>query len=256
MNNSRLDTTTLIGVFMAFGAILGGQALEGGHANTLIQLAAFIIVFGGTIGACLIQYPTPVFFLGVNLLKWVFMTPSVALESVIEQVVGWGNTARRGGLLSLEPLIEEMNDPFMRKGLQMLVDGAEPEKLREMMEVEMGSYDEHHRQAARVWESAGGYSPTIGILGAVMGLIHVMGGLSAEGGVDISSLGTGIAVAFVATLYGVGAANLFFLPFSNKIKSVIAREMVKRAMVVEGLVSVANGDNPRLIETRLRGFIA
>ncbi|MFM9914056.1 MAG: flagellar motor protein [Methylophilaceae bacterium] len=256
MNNSRLDTTTLIGVFMAFGAILGGQALEGGHAGTLMQLAAFIIVFGGTIGACLIQYPTPVFFLGVRLLKWVFMTPSVALESVIEQVVGWGNTARRGGLLSLEPLIEEMNDPFMRKGLQMLVDGAEPEKLREMMEVEMDSYDEHHRQAARVWESAGGYSPTIGILGAVMGLIHVMGGLSAEGGVDISSLGTGIAVAFVATLYGVGAANLFFLPFSNKIKSVIAREMVKRAMVVEGLVSVANGDNPRLIETRLRGFIA
>ena len=251
MNNSRLDTTTLLGIFMAFGAILGGQVLEGGHVGSLLQFTAFIIVFGGTIGAVLIQYTPPVFFLGVRLLKWVFMTPSIAMEGVIEQVVGWGNTARRGGLLSLEPLIEEMNDPFMRKGLQMLVDGAEPEKLREMMEVEMDAYDEHHRLAARVWESAGGYSPTIGILGAVMGLIHVMENLS-----DPTKLGAGIAVAFVATIYGVGAANLFFLPFSNKIKAVIGREMVKRAMVVEGLVSVANGDNPRLIETRLRGFIA
>jgi chemotaxis protein MotA len=139
----------------------------------------------------------------------------------------------------------------MRKGLQMLVDGAEPEKLREMMEVEMDAYDEHYRLAAKVWESAGGYSPTIGILGAVMGLIHVMENLS-----DPTKLGAGIAVAFVATVYGVGAANLFYLPFSNKIKAIIAREMVKRAMIEEGLVAVANGDNPRLIETRLRGFIA
>lgn len=251
MNNSRLDTTSLLGVFLAFGAILGGQVLEGGHVGSLLQLTAFIIVLGGTMGAVLIQFSPPIFMLGLRLLKWVFFSPSIVLEQVIEQVVGWGNTARRGGLLSLEPLLDEMDDPFMKKGLQMLVDGAEPDKLREMMEVEMEAYEEHYKLAAKVWEAAGGYSPTIGILGAVMGLIHVMENLA-----DPSKLGAGIAVAFVATIYGVGAANLFFLPFCNKIRAVIGREMVKRAMVVEGLVAVANGENPRLIETRLRGFIA
>lgn len=251
MNNSRLDITAFIGVLLAFGAILGGQVLEGGHVGSLLQLTAFIIVLGGTMGAVLIQFSPPVFMLGVRLLKWVFFPPGIVLEQVIEQVVGWGNTARRGGLLSLEPLLEEMDDPFMKKGLQMLVDGAEPDKLREMMEVEMVSYDEHYRLAAKVWEAAGGYAPTIGILGAVMGLIHVMENLA-----DPTKLGAGIAVAFVATIYGVGSANLFFLPFCNKIRAVVAREMVKRAMVVEGLVAVANGENPRLIETRLRGFIA
>ena len=251
MNNSRLDTTTLIGIFLAFGAILGGQVLEGGHIGSLLQITAFIIVVGGTMGAALIQFTPPVFMLGVRLLKWVFFSPNIILEEVIEQVVGWGNTARRGGLLSLEPLLAEMDDPFMRKGLQMLVDGAEPDKLREMMEVEMDAYEEHYRLAGKVWEAAGGYAPTIGILGAVMGLIHVMENLS-----DPTKLGEGIAVAFVATIYGVGSANLFFLPFANKIKSHIGREMIKRAMVVEGLVAVANGENPRLIETRLRGFIA
>jgi chemotaxis protein MotA len=251
MNNSRLDITTVLGILLAFGSILGGQVLEGGHIGSLLQVTAFCIVFGGTIGATLIQFTPPVFFLGVRLLGWVFFTPNIVHDEVVEQVVGWGNTARRGGLLSLEPLLAEMNDPFMRKGLQMLVDGAEPEKLREMMEVEMDAYDEHYRLAAKVWEAAGGYSPTIGILGAVLGLIHVMENLS-----DPTKLGAGIAVAFVATVYGVGAANLFYLPFANKIKSIVGREMVKRAMIVEGLVAVANGDNPRLIETRLRGFIA
>ena len=251
MNNSRLDTTTFIGIFLAFAAIIGGQVLEGGHVSSILQGTAALIVFGGTLGAVLIQFTPPVFFLGMKLVKWVFFTPNIAHDAVVEQVVGWGNTARRGGLLSLEPLLAEMDDPFMRKGLQMLVDGAEPEKLREMMEVEMDAYDEHYMLAAKVWEAAGGYSPTIGILGAVLGLIHVMENLS-----DPTKLGAGIAVAFVATVYGVGAANLFWLPFNNKIKSIIGREMVKRAMIVEGLVAVANGDNPRLIETRLRGFIA
>lgn len=251
MNNFRLDTTTLVGIFLAFGAILGGQVLEGGHVGSLLQLTAFVIVIGGTLGAVLIQFNTPTFMLGMRLTKWVFFTPDIVLTEVIDQVVGWGNTARRGGLLSLEPLLEEMQDPFMRKGLQMLVDGAEPDKLREMMEVEMDAYDEHYRLGAKVWEAAGGYSPTIGILGAVLGLIHVMENLS-----DPAKLGAGIAVAFVATVYGVGAANLFYLPFCNKIRAIISREMVKRAMVIEGLVAVANGENPRLIETRLRGFIA
>lgn len=245
------DIISVIGILISFAAILGGQYLEGGHIGSLVQVTAFIIVLGGTFGACMLQYSLPVFLQGVKLLRWVILPPHISLEEVIDQIISWGQTARRGGLLSLEPILIEMEDPFMKKGLQLLVDGAEPEKLREAMEVDMVAYDEHYRLAAKVWEAAGGYAPTIGILGAVMGLIHVMENLS-----DPSKLGGGIAVAFVATIYGVGMANLFFLPIANKLKFIIGKEMVKREMVVEGLVAIANGENPRLIETKLRGYIA
>lgn len=251
MNKLPIDITTILGIIVALGAIIGGQMLEGGHVSTLMQLTAFIIVIGGTMGAVMIQYSLPTFLLGLRLVKWAFIPPPIHLDEVIEQISSWGNTARRGGLLSLEPILVEMQDPFMKKGLQLLVDGAEPEKLKESLEVEMDTYDEHYRLAAKVWESAGGYSPTIGIIGAVMGLIHVMGNLS-----DPSKLGGGIAVAFVATIYGVGSANLLFLPIASKLKAIIGREMVRRQMVTEGLVAIANGENPRLIETKLRGFIA
>lgn len=246
----KLDVISIVGILISMAAILGGQYLEGGHIGSLIQVTAFLIVLGGTFGACMLQFTLPVFLDGMKMLKWVIVPPVVALEDVIQHVTGWGQAARRGGLLSLEPLMAEMGDPFTRKGLQLLVDGAEPEKLREAMEVDMYAYEEHYRMAAKVWEAAGGYAPTIGILGAVMGLIHVMENLS-----DPSKLGSGIAVAFVATIYGVGSANLLFLPIANKLKALIAREMVKREMVVEGLVGIANGENPRIIETKLRGYI-
>jgi chemotaxis protein MotA len=246
----KIDVISIVGLLLSLFAVLGGQYLEGGHIGSLVQVTAFLIVMGGTFGACMLQFTLPVFLDGVKMLRWVILPPTVALEEVIEQVIGWGQAARRGGLLSLEPLMAEIDDPFTRKGLQLLVDGAEPEKLREAMEVEMYAYEEHHRMAAKVWESAGGYAPTIGILGAVMGLIHVMENLS-----DPSKLGSGIAVAFVATIYGVGSANLLFLPIANKLKALVAKEMVKREMVMEGLVSIANGENPRIIETKLRGYI-
>lgn len=246
----KLDIISIVGILMSIAAILGGQYLEGGHIGSLMQVTAFLIVMGGTFGACMLQFTLPVFLDGVKMLRWIVLTPVVSLENVIDQVISWGQAARRGGLLSLEPLMAELDDPFMRKGLQLLVDGAEPEKLREAMEVEMYAYDEHHRMAAKVWEAAGGYAPTVGILGAVMGLIHVMENLS-----DPSKLGSGIAVAFVATIYGVGSANLLFLPIANKLKAIIGKEMVKREMVMEGLVSIANGENPRIIETKLRGYI-
>lgn len=244
------DIISIIGILISLAAILGGQFLEGGHVGSLLQVTAFLIVMGGTFGACMLQFTLPVFLDGVKILRWVIVPPVILLEEVIDQVTGWGQAARRGGLLSLEPLMAELDDPFMRKGLQLLVDGAEPEKLREAMEVDMYAYDEHYRMAAKVWEAAGGYAPTIGILGAVMGLIHVMENLS-----DPAKLGGGIAVAFVATIYGVGSANLFFLPIANKLKALIGKEMVKREMVMEGLVSIANGENPRIIETKLRGYI-
>jgi chemotaxis protein MotA len=246
----KIDVISIVGLMLSMFAILGGQYLEGGHVGSLIQVTAFLIVMGGTFGACMLQFTLPVFLDGVKMLRWVILPPTVSLEEVIDQVIGWGQAARRGGLLSLEPLMAEIDDPFTRKGLQLLVDGAEPEKLREAMEVDMYAYEEHHRMAAKVWESAGGYAPTIGILGAVMGLIHVMENLS-----DPSKLGGGIAVAFVATIYGVGSANLLFLPIANKLKALVAKEMVKREMVVEGLVGIANGENPRIIETKLRGYI-
>ncbi|HSI95208.1 MAG: flagellar motor protein [Methylophilaceae bacterium] len=246
----KLDIISIVGILISIAAILGGQYLEGGHIGSLMQVTAFLIVMGGTFGACMLQFTLPVFLDGVKMLRWIVLTPVVSLENVIDQVISWGQAARRGGLLSLEPLMAELDDPFMRKGLQLLVDGAEPEKLREAMEVEMYAYDEHHRMAAKVWEAAGGYAPTVGILGAVMGLIHVMENLS-----DPSKLGSGIAVAFVATIYGVGSANLLFLPIANKLKAIIGKEMVKREMVMEGLVSIANGENPRIIETKLRGYI-
>jgi len=246
-----VDIISIVGILLSFTAIIGGQMLEGGRISSLVQVTAFLIVIGGTAGACMLQYSLPVFLQGAKMLRWVIFPPKIFLEDIIQQVLNWGFTARRGGLLSLEPFLAELEDPFVQKGLQMLVDGAEPEKLREAMDVDMNAYNDNYRMAARVWESAGGYSPTIGILGAVMGLIHVMENLS-----DPSKLGSGIAVAFVATIYGVGAANLLFLPIANKLKFIIGREMVKREMVVEGLVAIANGENPRLIEIKLRGFLA
>ncbi|MEN6587482.1 MAG: flagellar motor protein [Sulfuricella sp.] len=245
-----MDFISVAGLAMALLAIVGGQILEGGHLGSLLQVTAFLIVIGGTMGAVMLQSSLPVFLAGMKLLKWVFVTPRFHPQRLIEEIISWSQVARKGGLLALEPLIDDLTDPFKRKGLQMLVDGAEPEKIREALEVEIDTYEEHQRQAAKVWESAGGYAPTIGIIGAVMGLIHVMENLS-----DPSKLGGGIAVAFVATIYGVGSANLFFLPVANKLKAIIGHQVTIREMLIEGLGSIANGENPRVIETKLQGYI-
>jgi chemotaxis protein MotA len=246
-----MDFISIVGILLAGIAIIGGQILEGGHVGSLLQVTAFVIVIGGTAGAVMLQSTLPTFLRGMRMVKWVFVPPPLAADALIQSITQWSTTARKGGLLALEPMIDEIADPFVKKGLQMLVDGAEPETLRETLQLEIDAYEEQQREAARVWESAGGYAPTIGILGAVLGLIHVMENLS-----DPSKLGAGIAVAFVATVYGVGSANLLFLPIANKLKGIIAREITLRHMLVEGLVSVANGENPRLIERKLRGFLA
>lgn len=245
-----MDYVSIIGITLALIAILGGQVLEGGHIGSLVQLTAFVIVFGGTIGATMLQSSIPVFLQGLRLSIWVLFPPKLDQHGLIEQVIGWSSVARKGGLLALEPELEPLKDMFTRKGLQMVVDGAEPEKIREAMDVEIGTFEKHYLDAARVWQGAGGYAPTIGILGAVMGLIHVMENLT-----DPSKLGAGIAVAFVATVYGVGSANLFFLPISNKIRSIVEKQVIIREMLIEGLVSIANGENPRVIESKLQGYI-
>jgi chemotaxis protein MotA len=245
-----VDYSSLIGIAVALVGIIGGQLLEGGYVGSLLQGAAFLIVLGGTAGAVMVQSPAQVFARGVRMAKWIVLPPDFAPRRMIADIFRWSLSARKEGLLSLEEQAEIAADPFARKGLQLLVDGADPEKLREAMEVEIVTFEEYHRQAARIWEAAGGYAPTIGILGAVLGLIHVMENLS-----DPARLGSGIAVAFVATIYGVGLANLVFLPVATKLKVLIARQVLVREILVDGLVSIAEGENPRMIENRLLGYV-
>jgi chemotaxis protein MotA len=245
-----MDKISILGLLLGLVAILGGQVLEGGDIGSLSQPTALLIVLGGTLGAVMLQSPYAVFVRGVRMLRWVWIPPPVDHLQLIRQISAWSQLARREGLLALENAMGQARDDFSRKGLQLLVDGAEPNRLREVLEVEINTYERELRMGAKIWEAAGGYSPTIGILGAVLGLIHVMENLS-----DPSKLGAGIAVAFVATIYGVGLANLVFLPVSNKIKAHIGRLIVRREMIVDGLVGIADGDNPRIIESRLQGYI-
>jgi chemotaxis protein MotA len=245
-----LDKISLAGLALGLIAILGGQILEGGHVGSLVQPTALLIVLGGTLGAVLLQSPFHVFKRGIMMAKWVWVPPVIEQKRLIDQILTWSQQSRREGLLALENYIPGIKDEFTRKGLQLLVDGADPERIRELMEVEIGTFEDEWRQSAKIWDSAGGYSPTIGILGAVMGLIHVMENLS-----DPTKLGAGIAVAFVATIYGVGLANLIYLPIAGKLKYYIARMVASREMLIDGLVGIALGDNPRIIEGRLRGYL-
>ena len=246
-----MDRTSIFGLALGLAAIIGGQILEGGAVSSLLQATAFAIVIGGTLGAVMLQSTPAVFLEGVRLAAWAFSPPKADFRGTIDRVMLWAATARRGGLLALEPLIAGVPDPYMRKGLQLLVDGADPKVLREALELEIDNWEDFHRQAARVWEAAGGSAPTIGIIGAVMGLIQVMENLS-----DPARLGSGIAVAFVATIYGVGSANLLFLPVAGKLKAVIARQVRLREMVADGLAAIATGENPRNIELHLEGYLA
>ncbi len=245
-----MDFNSVIGIIIALIAVFGGQALEGGNTGSLFQLTAFAIVLGGTLGAVLLQSPVRQFLLGMRMGRWVFIPPLLDAAALVEHIATWSAAARKEGLLALDPHIEGIDDPFVKKGLQLVVDGTEPLVLKRVLEVEIETFEDLHRQGARVWEAAGGYAPTIGILGAVMGLIQVMENLS-----DPANLGAGIAVAFVATIYGVGLANLAFLPIANKLKTLIARQVLMREMLVDGLVGIANGENPRLIAGRLKGYM-
>ncbi|HLP98511.1 MAG TPA: flagellar motor protein [Sideroxyarcus sp.] len=245
-----MDKLSLFGIVVALVGILGGQLLEGGSASVLLQLAAFLIVFGGTIGAVMLQHPLAVFMTGVRMGGWVFVTPVIDMQKLSYQITAWGSVARKDGILALEAQLKNIEDPFVRKGLQLLVDGNSAEKIREIMDIELHTWETLRWQSARVWESAAGYAPTIGILGAVLGLVHVMQSLA-----DPSKLGAGIAVAFIATIYGVGSANLLFLPIAGKLKIIIQEQVNMRDMLIDGLCMIANAENPHFIENKLRGYI-
>jgi chemotaxis protein MotA len=248
-SSRSLDYLTVLGVTVAVGAIVTGNWLEGGDITVLLQLTAFVIVLGGTLGAVLIQTSARDFRLAVARLGWVFRPPRYERALLLERVMRWSQAARRDGLLALEKQIA-WEDAFVQKGMRLLVDGLDPEEIRGVMDVEIDAALSKMTRAGRLYESMGGYSPTIGIIGAVLGLIHVMNNLT-----DPSELGTGVAVAFVATIYGVGFANLFFLPVSNKLKSLARHQMEYHEMVVDGLVMIADGDTPTAIRSKLEGYL-
>jgi chemotaxis protein MotA len=245
-----MDILSVIGIVLALGAILGGNMLEGGHIESLLQLTAFIIVMGGTLGAVMLQLPLAIFMRSLKMGLWILLPPKLPVQEAIEKIVSWSNVARKEGLLGLEETVETEPDEFSRKGLQLLVDGGEPEAIRSILELDLSMREERDLAAAKMYEAMGGYSPTIGIIGAVMGLIHVMNNLA-----DPSKLGSGIAVAFVATIYGVGMANLFLLPIASKLKMLVGKQSQYGEMVIEGIIAIAEGENPRNIESKLQGYL-
>jgi chemotaxis protein MotA len=245
-----MDLATIIGLVLAMVAILGGQALEGGKVESILQSTAAIIVLGGTFGACLVQFPLPIALASFKGVVKAFREPKADHKQVIAEIIRYANKARKEGIVSLENDIQQASDPFLKRALTMAVDGVEPRILRETMEFEIANLEQEMEHPIKFWEAAGGYSPTIGILGAVLGLIHVMENLS-----DPSKLGGGIAVAFVATVYGVGLANLVYLPISGKLKVKARAEMVAKEIMLVGVISILEGENPRLIEDKLKSFL-
>lgn len=245
-----MDFLSIFGIVLAVTAILLGQHLEGGHLGMLVNGPAILIVVGGTIGATMLQSPLPVFVRALAMLKWIFVPPPRELEKTQKQLVQWSRIARKDGLLGLENIVQKVHNKYARKGLQLLIDGNEPEIIRETLELDAAAREMRDLQAAKVYDGMGGYAPTLGILGAVIGLIHVMNNLS-----EPSLLGEGIAVAFVATIYGVGLANFMFIPAGNKLKALIREESREQEMIVVGMVAIAEGENPRIVESRLQGLI-
>ena len=245
-----MDIATILGIVIALGSIIGGQVLEGGHVGSIMQLTAFIIVIGGTFGAICIQNPLPVVIKAFGALTIAISGSHIDNKGTIKLILELANISRKQGLLALEGKLKTITDPFMKKGVQLIVDGTEPKAVIEILEIEVEHHEEQGVIAAKVWEAAGGYAPTVGIIGAVLGLIHVMENLA-----DPSKLGGGIAVAFVATVYGVGAANLFFLPLANKIKLKLKEEAGSRNLMIMGLAGLAQGENPRLLQEKLEGVL-
>lgn len=244
-----MDIATIIGLILGFGAIIGGQVLEGGHVSAIIQPTAAIIIAGGTIGATFVSFPISCLIQAAKDMKKAFLPAKTNHETIIKDIIGYAAKARKNGLISLEQESQNIKDVFIKKGISLVVDGIDPQKLRDTMETELAAYEEHNKLSVEVFEAAGGYAPTIGIIGAVLGLIHVMENLS-----DSSKLGAGIAVAFVATIYGLMTANLVCLPMGTKLKQRLKEEILIKQMIIEGLIAIQNGENPHFIEQRLRSY--
>lgn len=245
-----MDKGSIGGIVLAIGGITAGLLLEGGSLGQIVQPTAAMIVFGGTLGAVLLQFPLPVVLGAFRHMAFVFVEAKSRPEEKVSQLVSYANKARKDGIVSLDSETTKVEEPILQKSLMLAVDGTEPQELRKIMELELDKLAEHEDHLHKVFESAGGFSPTIGIIGAVLGLIQVMQHLD-----NIEEVGKGIAVAFVATIYGVGAANLFFLPVAGKLRLRLREAQVVREMTLEGVISILEGMNPRMLETKLLGFL-
>ena len=245
-----IDKASLGGIILALGGVLAGLLLEGGNLGQIVQPTAAMIVFGGTLGAVLLQFPLAIILLAFRQLGSVFINPHRDPHATIQQLVQYAQKARREGIVSLDSELPQIEDSFLKRSLMLAVDGTEPQELRKMMELELDNQAEYEEQVPQVFESAGGFAPTIGIIGAVLGLIQVMQHLD-----KIDEVGRGIAVAFVATIYGVGSANLLYLPIAGKMKLRVRDQQIMREMTLEGVTSILEGMNPRMLETKLLGFL-
>jgi chemotaxis protein MotA len=247
---AAVDKSTIGGILLATTGILAGLIIEGGKIAQIIQPTAAMIVLGGTFGAVMIQFPLPIVIAAVKGLGHVFLDKGRDPNELIKELVGYANKARKEGIVSLDSQLANIQEPFMKKTLMLAVDGTEPQELRSMMELELDHHDEYAEKLSQVYEAAGGFAPTVGIIGAVLGLIQVMQHLE-----NITEVGKGIAVAFVATIYGVGSANILFLPWAGKLKIKLRQEQVLREMTLEGVISILEGMNPRMLETKLLGYL-
>lgn len=245
-----MDKSSVVGIVLAIGGILLGLLLEGGNLRQVLQPTAAIIVFGGTLGAVMLQFPLSVFLQSIRSLRSVFFSPKLNSTVTIRRLVGYAQKARREGIVSLDNDLPQIDDTFLKRALMLAVDGTEPDELRKIMELELYNQAEHEETASQVFEAAGGFAPTIGIIGAVLGLIQVMQHLD-----KIDEVGRGIAVAFVATIYGVGSANILYLPIAGKIRLRIREEQMLREMTLEGVASILEGIHPHMLETRLLSFL-
>lgn len=245
-----MDLIALLGLLIGIGAVIVGNIVEGGTTGHLVQLAAAVIVFGGTFGAVLLSYPLKDLKIALNSLKLIFLNRKISYEAVIDKILELLVLARRRGLLALQEELVNVKDPFLRRGLTYIVDGLNSELIREALEREIVAYEDMMRRASKVFESAGGYAPTIGIIGAVLGLIHVLKNVT-----DPTKIGIGIATAFVATIYGVGSANLLFIPIGKRITNKIEEEIILMELMIEGILGIEAGMNPYYLRAKLEAYI-
>jgi chemotaxis protein MotA len=246
-----MDIASIGGIIVAILGILAGMMIEGGSIAQITQPTAALIVIGGTAGAVMLQFPLKTFLAALQQLIKVFISKGSDGETVLKQIVAFANKARKSGIVSLDQDLASVTDPFLKQTLMLAIDGTEPNEVRKIMQMEIDNKSEMEEKIPQVFEAAGGYSPTVGIIGAVLGLIQVMQHLD-----NIDEVGRGIAVAFVATIYGVALANLICLPTAGKLKIRHREEQMIKEMMLEGVISILEGMNPRMIETRLRTFLS
>lgn len=246
-----MDLSSIIGLIVGFSGLIGGFLLEGGHFTSLLEPTAAMIVFGGTAGATMASFPMNDIKQIGKLFKITFVEKKYEINGLISTLCGFAEKARREGLLCLERETANIDDEFMRQGIQLVVDGTDPALVRDILETQIDFTDQRHKVGADIFETAGGYAPTMGILGTIMGLVHVLSNLA-----DPESLGPAIAVAFIAALYGVAAANVVFLPIGHKLKLKSKQERFMREIVLEGILSIQAGDNPSIVREKLRAFLS